>query len=138
VGSFSPQAKKRRMRRLRRNTDRLVGQLYTEWMSVAGKEGCLQAGCEPATYQWEQTLHQLFVAECQASGRGEAAQWLVTVVRAAAALDVHFYADMVASAMSVGVFVPMTVTSVRTLGPSRRSPVVPNALRVAWSRASTR
>jgi len=136
VKTLSPQAKKRRLRRLRRNTDRLILRLHQHWSEAVGKP--LPRG---GLHEWENLLRQLFVAQTTSLGRGEAGEWLIAVLHAAAPLSCvpkndGFQADLIGAAINLGVHVPHRVTTVRTMGPARRSEIIPNSLRVIWSRAS--
>ena len=137
--SDSTQARKRRGRRLRQNLDRMILKLYQEWTLAGGKMARARGDSEPVIIsEWEQELIQLFDAEVAAGGRGSAAEWLITLVRAAAPIDADFYSQLIAAAADLGVSVPVQVHNIRTLGPGRRSPIIPNSLRVAWSFAKAR
>lgn len=128
-------AEQRRNRRLRQNTERFVRELHVTWDLVAGKKAPPRVGGDPVKQEWEAELERHFSAQREASDREQAAEWLTRIVHAAAEVDVHFQADLMAAAIAVGVYVPLKINLVHTLGPGRRSPVVANSTRVAWSRA---
>lgn len=135
--TISSQARKRRNRRLRHNIRRVALHLHAKWLPVAGKNAPARIGGDAVTLEWEDELRRHFAAERNAFGLERAADWLTSIIHSAAAIDAHFQADLMAAATTVGVYVRLVINSVHTLGPGRRSPVVPNSTRVAWSRASS-
>lgn len=132
--ALSKQAQKRHGRRLRRNKMRLVFDLHRQ-RRQAPPNASMVGATKGRAEAWERNLAQLFAAEVAAAGRSAAGEWLVDIVRLMAGIDTEFYAELLAVAINLGVRVPLSVQSVRTLGPSRRADVIPNRLRVDWSRA---